>query len=187
MTVRLGETKKTLKDSAFWKILLKTEQALMIICSSAMALLIVFNVVLRYVFNQNFYGSEEIILIFAFWLYFLGAAYGSMENSHIKADLANVYIKNQRAKEGVALIAMMVTTTVNLIILKWALDYMIWDIIKMPKSTGLKIPLIVPQSAIFVGLALMAFYHVYYLVTGLRAYFKNEPPPAAVEERGENE
>lgn len=179
--------KKTLKDTAFWNILLKVQRVLMVICSSAVALLIVFSVVLRYIFSKNFYGSEEIILIFAFWLYFLGASYGSYENSHIRADLLNVYLKNKRVKEGMALIALMVTTTVNLVITKWALDYMIWDIIKMPKTTGLKIPLIVPQSAIFFGLVLMAFYHVYYLITGLRNYFRNKPPLQASEERGESE
>lgn len=168
--------KKTLPETAFWKILLSVERALMATCSVMVTLLIVISVIMRYIFKSNFYGSEEIILVFAFWLYFLGAVHGSYENSHIKADLLNVYLPNPRVKEAVALTAMAVTTTVNIIITKWAFDYMVWGFTKMPKTTGLKIPLVVPQSAIFVGLVLMAFYHIYYLVTGLKAFFNHEPP-----------
>ena len=59
----------------------------MIIGSIASTGCMVYSVVLRYCFKQNFYGSDEVIMLFAFWLYFMGAVYGSYENSHIKADL----------------------------------------------------------------------------------------------------
>ena len=167
--------RKRFQESLFWNVLLKIERVLLIVCSLTTVLLICLSVFMRYILHKNFYGSEESIIIFAFWLYFLGASYGSFDKSHIKADIASVYIKNARIRDAVALVASMVTVFVNLVITKWAWDYVVWGIQKMPRTTGLKIPLVIPQSAILIGLILMCFYHVYYLVVDFRAYLKNEP------------
>lgn len=167
--------RKTLEETKFWKYLLRTEKALIIFCSVITVLLIGASVFMRYILKKNFYGNEEIIILFAFWLYFLGGAYGSFENTHIKADIAQVYIKNKRVKDSVSLIASMVTVLVNIVFVKWSYEYVAWDFIKMPLTTGLKIPLIIPHAAILVGMALMLFYHTYYLIRDFKLYFSGEP------------
>jgi len=151
----------------FWKILLALVKYVMIICSIASTGCIIYAVVLRYIFKSNFYGSDEIILLFAFWLYFMGAVNGSYENSHIKADLLNVYVKNIRIKDFINLIAQVILIVVNVILLTWAWDYFLWGLEKMPLSTGLRIPLVIPQSAVFFGLLLMAFYHIVHLIRNI--------------------
>ncbi len=154
----------------FWKLLLVLVKYTMILCGVASTGCIIYSVVLRYIFKSNFYGSDEVILLFAFWLYFMGAVYGSYENSHIKADLMNVYIKNIRIKDFINLIAQVITIMVNLILITWAWDYFMWGLKRMPLSTGLKIPLVIPQSAIFFGLLLMAFYHIVHLIRNIYNY-----------------
>ncbi len=151
-------------------MLVKAMRFVMIVCSATTTGCILAAVFIRYVLKGNFYGSDEIILIFAFWLYFIGAAYGSYENSHIKADLLNMYIKNMHYKDMVNLAAQTLTTAVNGVLLFWAFEFMLWAIEKNPLTTALKIPILIPRAAIFVGLSLMLFYHAYYLFTNFRCF-----------------
>jgi len=166
MTISTIDITKTL----FWKVLLALVKYTMILCSIVSTGCIIYSVILRYIFKGNFYGSDEVILLFAFWLYFMGAVYGSYENSHIKADLMNVYVKNIRIKDFINLIAQMIMIVANVILLTWAWDYFMWGLEKMPLSTGLKIPLVIPQSAIFFGLLMMAFFHITHLIRNIYCY-----------------
>lgn len=162
-----------LTQSKGWKGLAWLIKWLMIACSIISTGCMVYSVVLRYVFKGNFYGSDEVIMLFAFWLYFMGAVYGSYENSHIKADLLNVYIKNMRKKDAVALLAQLLTIVVNTLVLIWATRYFSSEIAKGGLSTGLKIPLVIPKSAVFFGFLLMEFYHVVYFIQHLISYIRN--------------
>lgn len=166
------DTTRSLRDTCFWKFLVKAMRFTMIICSAVSTGCILVAVFMRYIMKGNFYGSDEIILLFAFWLYFIGAAYGSYENSHIKADLLNMYIKNMHYKDMLNLVAQTLTVLVNIILMVWACQFMIWAIEKNPLTTALKIPILIPRAAIFIGLALMLFYHLCYLVASFRSYLK---------------
>ena len=161
-----------LTQSLAWKGLSEVIRWLMIACSVISTGCMVYSVVLRYVFKGNFYGSDEVIMLFAFWLYFMGAVYGSYENSHIKADLLNVYIKNMRKKDAVALLGQFLAIVVNTIVLVWAIRYFGSEIAKGGLSTGLKIPLVIPKSAVFFGFLLMEFYHVVYFIKNTLAFIR---------------
>lgn len=161
-----------LTQSKGWKGLSEIIRWLMIACSVISTGCMVYSVILRYVFKGNFYGSDEVIMLFAFWLYFMGAVYGSYENSHIKADLLNVYIKNMRKKDAVALLGQFLTIVVNTIVLVWAIRYFGAEIAKGGLSTGLKIPLVIPKSAVFFGFLLMEFYHVVYFIKNTMAFVR---------------
>ncbi len=170
-----------LTQTLFWKLLHKTIKWLMIAASVISTTCMVYAVIKRYLFKGNFYGSDEIIMLFAFWLYFMGAAYGSFENSHIKADLLNVYIRNMRVKDGVNLLAQVLTVAVNTIILIWATRYFSTEIRRWGLSTALKIPLVIPKSSVFFGFLMMEFYHMFYLLRDLYLFFRDghftEPRP----------
>lgn len=60
-------------------------------CGIALTCVIFAAVVMRYCFKLDFFGSEEIILLFAWWMYFLGGIGGSQEDSQIKADMVEVF------------------------------------------------------------------------------------------------
>ena len=53
-------------------------------------------VLMRYIFKTSLIGIEELAAYIAFWLYFIGSAYGTYERSHIKAELTHMLIKNPR-------------------------------------------------------------------------------------------
>lgn len=170
-----------LTKTIFWKGLHYAVVVLMVVGSVVSTACMVYAVILRYVFKGNFYGSDEIIMLFAFWLYFMGAAYGSFEDSHIKADLLSTYIRDMHKKDALAIVAQALTVIVNTIVLVWATRYFISEITKWGLSTSLKIPLIIPKSSIFFGFLIMEFYHVYYLQRDLRRYIRtgvcSEPRP----------
>ena len=152
------------ENTGFWKILKCLIEWLMIICSVGCSGVIIISTIMRYFLTKNWYGSDEIILIFAFWLYFMGAAYGSYENSHIKADIVASLAKNIRRKDLLSLLAQAVLVIVNFVLITWAIPYLTDAIVRMPSTTVLSIPLFIPRIAILLGLVLMEFYHVYYLI-----------------------
>ena len=161
MEMKFGEK---FENTVFWKALKGIIEWLMIICSVGCSGVIVISTIMRYCFTKNWYGSDEIILMFAFWLYFMGAAYGSYENSHIKADIVASLAKNIRNKDMLGLLAQVVLVVVNAVLIAWAVPYMTDAIVRMPTTTALSIPLFIPRIAILLGLVLMEFYHVYYLI-----------------------
>ena len=152
------------ENTGFWKILKCLIEWLMIICSVGCSGVIIISTIMRYFLTKNWYGSDEIILMFAFWLYFMGAAYGSYENSHIKADIVASLAKNIRRKDLLSLLAQAVLVIVNFVLITWAIPYLTDAIVRMPSTTALSIPLFIPRIAILLGLVLMEFYHVYYLL-----------------------
>ena len=160
-----------LEQTLFWKILYKSIRILLVITGFMTMALIITGVYYRYILKTNFFGGEEVIIAFAFWLYFVGAMHGSCERSHIKADMIKNYVKNVRVRDGITIVASLIACIVCLAFTKWGLDYVLWDLKMMPRSTALKIPMLVPHSAIFIGYVLMTFYNIYYLQKNARAYF----------------
>ena len=160
------------ESSGFWKVLKGLVEWLMIICSVCCSGVIIISTIMRYCLDKNWYGSDEIILMFAFWLYFAGAIYGSYENSHIKADIIASLVKNIRVKDTISLIAQVVLVVVNAVLITWAVPYLTDAIARMPRTTALKIPLFIPRIAILVGLVMMEFYHIYYLIKNAVNYFR---------------
>ena len=73
-------------------------------------------------------------------------------------------------KDMLNLVAQTLTVVANGVLLVWAFEFMLWAIEKNPLTTALKIPILIPRAAIFVGLALMLFYHFYYLFINFRRF-----------------
>ena len=169
-TVKFGAKFET---SGFWKGLRGIVEWLMIICSVCCSGVLIISTFMRYCMDKNWYGSDEIILIFAFWLYFMGAIYCSYEDSHIKADIISSLVKNIRVKDAVALVAGIVLVVINVVLIICVIPYLQDGFLRMPRTTSLKIPLVIPRIAIMLSMIIMEFYHVYYLIKHFVQYFKN--------------
>ena len=85
-----------------WDFLLTFEKVIMIIASILVVILITISVVMRYILEKNFPGMEELVVMVAFWIYFMGGIYGSYENSHITADILSVFVEKERTKLAVS-------------------------------------------------------------------------------------
>lgn len=163
-------TKFRLDETMFWKGLLVFVRIAMIVCSVVTTTVIIIGCIMRVIFHTDFYGIDDIILLFAFWLYFMGAVHGSYENSHIKADIVPALMKNLRLKDIIGLIAQVILIIVSIILLVWAWNYFLAGVIEMPRTTALKIPYAIPRFAIFLGMLIMSFYHIFYFYRNVKKF-----------------
>ncbi|MDD2216071.1 MAG: TRAP transporter small permease, partial [Eubacteriales bacterium] len=151
-----------LENTAFWNGLAKVLRFVMIITSVLVTLIVFGSVILREL-NLNFLGYEEILIIVAFWLYMIGAAYGSYEKSHITADIIVVMMPESMIKSLFALIRNTLTVVLGIIFLIWAYELVQWTIEMNTRTPVWRIPVTVGQSSILVGLFISSFYHLVYL------------------------
>ncbi|MES9994880.1 TRAP transporter small permease subunit [Desulfovibrio aminophilus] len=129
--------------------------------------MICYAVLARYIFSSDFYGSEELIQMLAFWLYFMGAAQGSREKSQISADILTCYIKNETWRRLTVLTKDFLTAAICLLVTGWAIKFVIWGFVMKPQSPVFKLPMLIPHFAVALGFVLMSLYHVTYFVQGL--------------------
>lgn len=144
-------------------------------------------VVLRYGFQADLFAYEEWLLVICFWLYFMGSALGTYENSHINADLLDYLTDNPRLSWLRAVVVGVIELVVSLVVVYWAILMIQDEVATYPNwqaTIALKIPFVVPRIAVLVGFVLMAFY------SALRLYVlvKLGPPArqddAAARDRG---
>lgn len=151
-----------LEKTLFWKILVKTLEWGLII-SGSLVTCITFAAVIARAFNINLLGYEEILIICAFWLYMFGTAYGSYEDSHIKADILVVMMKEGLRKDIVAVLRNALSVVLGFIFLLWALQLFEWTIANGQQTPVWRIPVTVAQSSILFGLVVSTFFNVVYL------------------------
>ena len=141
----------------------KFVSALISVAGIALTAVIFIVVIARYIFKTDIFGSEEIVLLLAWWLYFMGGIGASQEDSHIKADMVDFFIYNQFVIELTKGIAKALEAAIffcaYLTLLMLKVNY-----VKMPVTTGLKIPYLVSQVPIFIGFIGMALFAVYWAV-----------------------
>lgn len=147
------------RQLTIWKMLLKVQELIMIVCSTLMIVIISSEVVMRYIFKEDLYGYEEILIIFAMWLYFIGASYAMYQKSHISADMLGIFLKG-KPRILVSWIASLIGTVIAVAFAFWAFEFFVWALQKKAATTGLKLPLLYSQSALFFGYVLLAFYSV---------------------------
>ena len=154
-----------------WDFLLSAQKFILFLSSIAIVLGISLQVFFRYVLEINLFGMEEVIIIFAFWLYFIGASYGTYEKSHISADIVTVYIKNKSLQAIMKMIVSIITLILCLLFTYWSVDFFMWGIEQGATSTSLHIPMTIPQSSIFIGFILMSFYLIVHFIQDLMNLF----------------
>lgn len=162
---------RRLENTMLWKFFEKFLRFGMIITSSVVTLIVVGSVVLREL-NMNFLGYEEILVIFAFWLYMLGAAYGSYERSHITADIVIVMMKDGMIKSLLTLIRDALAVIFGIIFLIWVYEMVGWSIEMDTRTPAWRIPMAVGQGSMVVGLLLCNFYHIVYLYRNCKLFIQ---------------
>jgi TRAP-type C4-dicarboxylate transport system permease small subunit len=123
---------------------------------------------MRYLFDKDLFGAEELILLAAFWLYFLGASIGSYERSHITADILTMLVKSQKAKAVIAVINSVLTSMLLLYALYWGFNFFVWGIVKLPRTPILHLPIVYAQSSVFIGFVMMTYYSLGHLVNDIK-------------------
>ncbi|RTE64515.1 TRAP transporter small permease [Amphritea opalescens] len=171
--------------SGLVNILLSIKEYFLAVASLVMASVFFLVVILRYLFDADLFAYEEWVLMIAFWLYFMGAAMGSYQNTHVKADFLLSLIDNVRTKWIVINITLFIEVLIGLVMVYWGWLMLMEEVSAYPNwqtTTGLGLPFAIPKLGIFLGFVLMAFYTALHLYSGLRdgpsqAWEEDEAPP----------
>lgn len=131
--------------------------------------LIFIQVLLRYVFNLPLMGIEELMLFLIIWLYMLGAANASEERSHIVVDIADAFIKNQKVLKIIHFIKYLVSAVIGVILAFWFFHFFQYSLTLWKLSPLLSIPMFFAESALFIGILLMALYSISDLVKNIKS------------------
>ena len=153
-------------------------------CSLLIAVTFGIVVVLRYGFQANLFAYEEWMLVAAFILYFFGAAQGSHDDSHIKADLLKEWIRSENAKRMLSLFVLGLEVVIGATLSWWGWLMVADDLARypeLPATPVYSIPLAVPRGTIFLGFVLMTVYAAMHFVRVL----VETPDAGAGEARGD--
>ncbi len=147
-----------------WKGILKIERFVMVICSVAIVLTIVTNVVCRYILHITFNGYDEIVIILALWLYYVGGLYGSYEDCQIKADVLSIMVNNESTLRLFGIIQKVVTLVISIILAVWSIEYLQFCLNIGGKTAILHIPMLVSRFALVFGYVTPVFYNIYHAI-----------------------
>ena len=149
------------QDTVIWKAIRSVMSTIGIISQAVVLLALFAEVIMRYILDMKLFGIEEIIMLVAYWLYFMGGAYASMVEGHIQADLINVYVKNEKVKGLLGLIAKLVETIATGGFAWYSWRYFLLGLQQNPTTSALGIPVVTMRLALGLGYSFMAFFAVY--------------------------
>lgn len=153
-------------QSRLWKLLLILEKILMVVSSLCVIITLSLVVLGRHVLHYNFLGYTEILVLAAFWMYFIGASYGSYEESHICADILSQFVSD-KSKLKLSIFSKVVQVVLSVPLIYLSFGMLMFDIKTDQMTVDLEIPLLYSQMPIFIGFTLMGFYALIYLIRDL--------------------
>lgn len=159
------------------KILIILDKALIVIqewiltfsCIEVTAIIVIASF-MRYVLKKDLFGSEEIILVGAFWLYFMGSSLAAREDSHIAADFLGVLITNKKGKHILSIIRNTLSVLLSIVMTIWTSQYVFRSIVLGPVTSALKIPQIYMQFPMLISFFLMTVYFFLLLWKSIGAF-----------------
>lgn len=137
-----------------------------LICTVAIGQFV--QVITRYVLQIPVMGLEETMLYPTLWLYILGAVNASRENTHIRANVLEIFLKTDRAHTILAIVGEVISLIVGLWLFSWAWDYTRYAWRVWRESPTLYIPTFYSDVALVVGSGLMMLYTAMHLLRHIK-------------------
>lgn len=146
-----------LKASAFWKVLLSIQKLTLFITTCVMVGILGVVVLFRYALKLDFFGFDEIVMISAFWMYFIGSSYAMEKREHVRADILE-RILPLKGKKILRIISGLIQTLVAIEAMRLSISYIINGFKIWPTTSAWNLPMVTSMAAVTVGFVLMAFY-----------------------------
>ena len=163
----------------FDKIVVNGFSAVTLAMSIILTILIALATFVRYVIQGDLYGYEEWVKLFAFWLYFSGAAIGAFNRTHVSADLVQSYVPDGTLKRLMVFAKDLVTVSVTLLFVWYGYGFFMFGFmgplgtrIALPMTTIWQIPLWTSYLAVFLGLIFMTYYFTRRMLKSLMALIR---------------
>lgn len=145
---------------------------LIVLGGSLIAITVFLQVLLRYVFMSPLFGLEEFSRLVAVWVYFIGAIYGTREESHVFGDVARMIFKKPRASAILGFVASFFSLITCIIFTIYSYNYTIWLYETGEKTTGLWWPRVISVSSMLFGAVFMMAYLLVKTINYLRMTFR---------------
>lgn len=129
-----------------------------------------YQVLMRYIFEVPVMGLDELLVYPTLWLYLLGSVNAAREDTQIKANVLDVFLKTDKSKLMVRVVADLMSVIVSTWLTYWAWDYFLYAKTVWKESPTLYIPTFWAECSLFVGLLLMTIYSCWYLLKNIRKF-----------------
>jgi TRAP-type C4-dicarboxylate transport system permease small subunit len=135
---------------------------------SSVAFMQFIQVIWRYILQAPLMGLDEILVYPTLWLYFAGSMNASREDTQIKANVLDVFLKTERSRLVVRIIADVCSLVIALWLTRWAWFYCKYAFRVWKESPTLYVPTFYAECSLFIGLVVMSMYAAYHLIRNLR-------------------
>lgn len=163
----------TFRETKGWKILRILQEAIIVLAAASVVLLFIAEVLARYIFNINFVGYDEIVLLAVVWLYFIGGGYAMYKREHISAEMLQLFLKGRKL-QGARLVTIWLTFVIAVVLVKWGIDFTTYSLASPSYTIALGIPKIAGQLSLVVGYVLVAVYSLFYAVEDTIKFVRRE-------------
>ena len=109
----------------------------------------------RYVLESPVMGLEEATIFPSLWLYMMGAANASRENSQIRANVLEIFIRSPQGHARLGIVTEIVSLVVCGWLIRWAWDFTRYSWRTWRESATLYWPTFYADVALILGLALV--------------------------------
>lgn len=134
------------------------------ICLSALVVLVVVQIILRYVLKLPLLGIEEIMTYPIIWLFMIGGASASLREEHIECGMLESFVSSPKILAVFNLVKYICSFVISGVICTYTFQMAKYSF-KMWKTSGtLYIPMFYAEVAMFVGMMLMFLYSMYHLL-----------------------
>ena len=134
--------------------LVRLERALIIIFCVALAGLMVFQIVMRYVFVTPFLGIEEVTVLLGLWIYFLGLVHVTRTRQHIGSGVIRLFLENKAALKALEIFKLALCAVASAIFLYFSVLYWLNTAESGRSSTYLSWPTTVWITSMVFGFAI---------------------------------
>lgn len=134
---------------------------------SLVALFQFVQVLTRYVFELPVMGLEEMAVIPTIWLYILGSVNASREDTQIRANVLEIFLKTDRSRAMLQALSDLISIVISIWMTWWAWKYFSYALRVWKETPTLYIPTFTYESALFVGLVLMTLFTTWHLARNI--------------------
>lgn len=161
------------------------EEWILVITGTAVGLMILVNAACRFL-TIDWFGSEELTLFVAMWLYFVGSICASRDKTHISADMMTLFTKSEKVLNIIGVVKNAIGLVVCGMMVKWCYSYVSWQAGLGAKSAIYKVPVIVATIPILLAFIFWCVYLIRDIVINIQI-LSGKGTVEAIEDRSELE
>ena len=142
---------------------------------SSVAILQFVQIIARYLLALPLPGLEEILVYPTLWLYMVGSANASRQNTQISANVLDIFLKTERSQKIIRCVAQVLSLIIVCWLFYWAMDFEQYSRKVWKATSYLYYPLYLAEVALPAGLGLMVLFTACNLVTEVRSLLGPRP------------